>query len=81
MKILFYLPVILIYGLNLIIFIGLCYLPFDQNLDLSIDLGFLVLKDGFVRLALIILDCFLLYKIVSFVKKKFTKENRNIESE
>lgn len=76
MRILYYLPVILVYGFNLILLLVFCYLPFDQNVDLSIDLGILILKDGFVRFALIILDFFLAYKLFGYLKNRISDHKR-----
>ncbi len=68
---LFYLVVLL----GLIIF--LFYVPFFGKSNLDWDLGILILKDGFVRFLIVLIDIFLLYFVWKHLKKKFKKTMPN----
>ena len=78
-----YIPVILIGFLSISTIIGFAIIPFLSNLDLKIDLGILILKDGFVRFALIILDLVLAYKLFKYLKGRIYDHKRikSIEDE
>ncbi|WNH13863.1 hypothetical protein [Thalassobellus suaedae] len=71
-----YIPAIIIGGLALITIVGFALLPFSPGINLNIDLGILILKDGFVRFALIILDCVLAYKMFRYLKTKIKTKKR-----
>lgn len=82
-KIFGYSMVIGLYAIWGFIGIGLIILPFT-NTDLSIDLGILIVKSGFVKFCWVIGDAILLfymYKwVVSFAQKKFNRKKNNQNS-
>jgi len=76
MKVLYYLPAVIIYGINAVIFLAICYLPFDEDIDLSIDIGIMILKDGFIRFLIIAIDIFLIYKMYNYFKRQIRNNKR-----
>jgi len=73
---LIYIPAIIIGIIAITSIIGIAIIPFSSNVDLEIDLGILIVKDGFVRFVLIILDFVLAFKIFEYVKNRIKNRKR-----
>ncbi|QNM84516.1 hypothetical protein H9W90_09940 [Polaribacter pectinis] len=71
-----YIPAIIIGIIAITSVVGIAIIPFSSKVDLKIDLGILILKDSFVRFALIILDFFLAFKLFTYAKNRIRERKR-----